>query len=476
MADTSINSWKLLYESGRQALHDRKLQEAEQSFSAALQLAEDFAAGDPRLAATLNALARIYSLQRRYLAAAALLNRLLEVTERTLGTSHVQVAGVLTNLAEMYTHLGAAREELELRERVLSIRVDDPNADANSLQRLRERVAELHSILAAQEATADLDEEIDQDPLPIVRTAEYSSPITTVREPETEIVMEPIAAREPIASPPSQPVVRHDESDNAYRTSPATSQLSVATWPSLASTAGTPASAETVETDDDDDRFSYDGEPKTTLVPSRAVEIISIDEQPVRTSIGSIDHGFSDMGRDELPLGLPRKMGNRSSLYSIAAGVVLVAGLLAARDYVKSSDDASVSAGSVSLATATPPQAVVTPVVQTTAPAPLAASDPDQRTVERLIADRRAERDARRANDERIAGSRSANEADAPITVRPPRVPSAADLEKTLKSVDVAVKSIDQRTKAAADSALAIRMQAPTFKKIRMADNQPQPQ
>src|SRR3954469_23581313 len=140
MADTTVNSWKLLYEAGRKALQDRKLQDAEQSFSAALQLAEDFAAGDPRLAAALNALARIYSLQRRSLAAAALLNRLLEVTERTLGPSHVQVAGVLTNLAEMYTHLGAAREELELRERVLSIRADDPNADATSLQRLRDRI------------------------------------------------------------------------------------------------------------------------------------------------------------------------------------------------------------------------------------------------------------------------------------------------------------------------------------------------
>ena len=122
MVEIPSNSWKLLYESGRQALQDRKLPDAEQSFSAALQLAEDFPAGDPRLAATLNALARIYSLQRRYLAAAALLNRLLEVTERTLGPTHVQVAGVLTNLAEMYTHLGAAREELELRERVRQLR------------------------------------------------------------------------------------------------------------------------------------------------------------------------------------------------------------------------------------------------------------------------------------------------------------------------------------------------------------------
>src|SRR6478672_3678782 len=174
MPEIPINNWKLLYEAGRQALQDRKLQDAEQSFSAALQLAEDFAAGDPRLAATLNALARIYSLQRRYLAAAALLNRLLEVTERTLGPTHVQVAGVLTNLAEMYTHLGAAREELELRERVLGIRGDDPNADANTLQRLHERVGELRAILAAQDPAPEADDVIDEEPLPVVRTDEYS--------------------------------------------------------------------------------------------------------------------------------------------------------------------------------------------------------------------------------------------------------------------------------------------------------------
>src|SRR6476620_6440262 len=173
MPEIPINNWKLLYEAGRQALQDRKLQDAEQSVSAALQLAEDFAAGDPRLAATLNALARIYSLQRRYLAAAALLNRLLEVTERTLGPTHVQVAGVLTNLAEMYTHLGAAREELELRERVLGIRGDDPNADTTSIQRLRDRVNELRALLAAQETTVELDDEFEQEPLPTVRTSEY---------------------------------------------------------------------------------------------------------------------------------------------------------------------------------------------------------------------------------------------------------------------------------------------------------------
>jgi len=427
------NSWKLLYETGRQALQDRKLQEAEQSFSAALQLAEDFAAGDPRLAATLNALARIYSLQRRYLAAAALLNRLLEVTERTLGPTHVQVAGVLTNLAEMYTHLGAAREELELRERVLSIRGDDPNADATSLQRLRDRVAELRSMLAAQETTANLDDEIDQEPLPTVRTAEYSAPIPTVREPEPEIVREPIAAREPVMSP--------------------------------ALTAAVEA----------DDTYSYDGEPKAAIVAPSGVEIISI-QQPLAKPIATTDHGFSDMGRDELPSGATRTIGGRSSLYSIAAGVVLVAGLLAARDYVKgSSDERGVSTGSVSLATVTPQRAVVTPVSQPSAPA---AEPADPRTVERLIADRRAERETKTANEERESSTPGVNWG--PVressSEKTPRVPTAAELDRAFKSVDgavktIAAKAIDPRTKAATDSALAIKVQAPTFKKIKIADN-----
>src|SRR5215207_8428283 len=224
MADTSTHSWKLLYEAGRQALQSRKLQEAEQSFSAALQLAEDFAAGDPRLAATLNALARIYSLQRRYLAAAALLNRLLEVTERTLGPSHVQVAGVLTNLAEMYTHLGAAREELELRERVLSIRVDDPNADATSLQRLRDRVDELRATLA-REAPALSDDDSEFEALPIIRTAEYSSPV----QAERTVVQETAAV---VAIETPMPAVRED----AFRMSPATASLSIAPWPGTTAT------------------------------------------------------------------------------------------------------------------------------------------------------------------------------------------------------------------------------------------------
>ena len=450
MADTSTNNWKLLYESGRQALQSRKLREAEQSFSAALQLAEDFAGGDPRLAATLNALARIYSLQRRYLAAAALLNRLLEVTERTLGPTHVQVAGVLTNLAEMYTHLGAAREELELRERVLAIRGDDTTADAVSLQRLRERVSELHAALAAQEASADEEEE-EIEPLPIVRTAEYithTAPTTVVEESELPAREEPVAA---IASEP----VAMAERDDAYRLSPATAQLSVAPWPGAAAIGSTPADARTLEAARSTSSYA-------DIVVSRSARYTEVEvTRPVFGIRSAIDHGFSDMGRDELVTPMGQRSGSRTRWMSIAAGVVLIAGILAARSYVGAPDNEAMSAGSVSLANAAVPVAAAV-----AAPPPTVTPDP--RSVDRLEADRRSERETKRANDEgeRTTVSTETRERE-PVVV--PRAPTI-DLDRTLRGVDVAVKAIDQRTKAVTDSVSAIRLQAPTFKKVKVAE------
>jgi len=424
MADIP-NNWKLLYEAGRQALQARKLQDAEQSFSDALQLAEDFAAGDPRLAATLNALARIYSLQRRYLAAAALLNRLLEVTERTLGPTHVQVAGVLTNLAEMYTHLGAAREELELRERVLRIRGEAPDADIASLQRVWDRVAELRAILVAQEITADREGEVDGEPLPTVLTAEYSSPIQMVPEPEAEaeITPEPAVAR-PIAVPTAK--------------------------------AGTP---------EHEAGYSYDGSPKPVVMPG--VQMISVTPEPPATP--SVDHGFSDMGRDELLDEVMVRRNRRSSLFSIAAGVVLVAGLIAARDYVAGSEERGVSAGSVNIAASTTQPASATPVSQSAGNASL--PEPDSGTVERVISGRRVESEARPAREESATPDNFGPYRPASSVQR--RVPTAADLERALRSVDGAVRSIATRTKAAADSAMSLTVQAPTFKKVKIADNPP---
>jgi hypothetical protein len=174
------------------------------------------------------------------------------------------------------------------------------------------------------------------------------------------------------------------------------------------------------------------------------------------------------MGRDELRDDVMVRRKGRSSLFSIAAGVVLVAGLIAARDYVTGSEERGVSAGSVSLATSTTQAASATPVSQSAGNAAL--PEPDSGTVERVISGRRVESEARTARQESATPDNFGPYRPASVQRR---VPTTADLERAVRSVDGAVRSIATRTKAAADSAVSLTVQAPTFRKIKIADNPP---
>lgn len=483
MADTSTPDWKLLYEGGRQALQLRQLQDAEQSFSAALQVAEDFPAGDPRLAATLNALARIYSLQRRYLAAAALLNRLLEVTERTLGPTHVQVAGVLTNLAEMYTHLGAAREELELRERVMAIRAGDPNADAASVARLRERVTELRLLLASQEPVEEADAEPEMSastPSPVRSTPSSQGIYPSLPTPATSgghparTTPASQGIYPPLSTPASQsvyPSLSTPASHSVYsslsaptpqstRSAPSVLPSPPRSWSGVPSTP--PADTRPVRSDLEPPARTGFTSPTALVRYSSGVPRVSVPNQPARSSL---ETPIYRTGESVAPLGLaPNRKGSRSHLYSIAAGALLVAGVLAARAYVTAPDDESVSAGSVNLANvAAKPAVSVRPV----------AAVPDAPTVENLVAQQRRDRDGKRSTDRDYEAAREADriaesERDPEARPKPPRAPAA--LTRALRGVDGALKSIDERSRAAAESAMAIRMQAPAFKKVKLAD------
>jgi hypothetical protein len=91
MAEIPTNSWKLLYETGRQALRDPEASTGRAVFSAALQL--------PRISPPAIRARRNARRSRAPLAAAALSRRGGTVTAcwsagRTLGPTHVQVAGV----------------------------------------------------------------------------------------------------------------------------------------------------------------------------------------------------------------------------------------------------------------------------------------------------------------------------------------------------------------------------------------------
>jgi hypothetical protein len=154
MNQAQLSRWEALTEAARRCVADKQFDKAEEAFLAALREAEQFGDGDPRVAVTLNALARVYHRRSKFFPAAALLHRLLGIKEREHGEEHPELAGILSNLAEMYARLGDARQELELRERALGIRVRGGEAEGGPLEGIRGRIAELKQKLA-DETTRD---------------------------------------------------------------------------------------------------------------------------------------------------------------------------------------------------------------------------------------------------------------------------------------------------------------------------------
>jgi tetratricopeptide (TPR) repeat protein len=152
MSQTQPSRWEALTEIARRCVAEKQFDKAEEAFLAALREAEQFGDTDQRVAATLNALARVYHRRSKFFPAAALLHRLLGIKERELGEQHPELAGILTNLAEMYSRLGDSRQELELRERALAIRTNAGEADGGALEGLRSRIDELRQKLEDERA------------------------------------------------------------------------------------------------------------------------------------------------------------------------------------------------------------------------------------------------------------------------------------------------------------------------------------
>jgi tetratricopeptide (TPR) repeat protein len=147
MSDSHQSRWDALTEIARRCVAEKQFDKAEEAFLAALREAEQFGDGDSRVAATLNALARVYHRRSKFFPAAALLHRLLGIKEREHGEQHPELAGILSNLAEMYARLGDTRQELELRSRALDIRKASGETEGGALEGLRARIAELQEKL-----------------------------------------------------------------------------------------------------------------------------------------------------------------------------------------------------------------------------------------------------------------------------------------------------------------------------------------
>src|SRR5262249_13599028 len=114
------DSWVIRIWKGEAAYRQGNYPEAEKDFVAAVGIAEQFGADDPRLLRSLNDLGQLYGARGGYAQAAPLFKRALAIAEKALGPEHPDVAVILNNLAELYRAQGKYAEAEPLYKRALA--------------------------------------------------------------------------------------------------------------------------------------------------------------------------------------------------------------------------------------------------------------------------------------------------------------------------------------------------------------------
>lgn len=122
-------AWEGMINTGRTALQQRNFSEAERQFEAALEAAERFPPGDPRLGKSYNNLAAAYYAQEDYARAEPLMRRALSLLQESLGPEDAEVAQTMKNLAALYFLQGSTDEAEKLLKQSLAIleKVHGPN-------------------------------------------------------------------------------------------------------------------------------------------------------------------------------------------------------------------------------------------------------------------------------------------------------------------------------------------------------------
>ena len=147
--------WEHYMAEGAKAYQDGQETNAEMFYLAALEDIKKAGPEDPRLAATLNALAVLYHAQKKYAQAEPLYQQVLQLLEQTIGPDHPTLATTLNNLAVVYEAQGKYAEAAPLYQRALALMErtlgpDHPNLAATldnyaDLLRKMQREAEAES-------------------------------------------------------------------------------------------------------------------------------------------------------------------------------------------------------------------------------------------------------------------------------------------------------------------------------------------
>ncbi len=113
--------WEHYMAEGVKAYQSGQETNAEMFYLAALKDVENAGPEDPRLATTLNTLAVLYHVQRKYTQAEPLYQRVLKLLEQTVGPEHPALATTLNNLAVVYEAQDKYGEAESLYQRALTL-------------------------------------------------------------------------------------------------------------------------------------------------------------------------------------------------------------------------------------------------------------------------------------------------------------------------------------------------------------------
>lgn len=115
------NGWEFHRQAAREEYLKGNLEEAERFLLKALEDAEQFETGDPRLHGTLNSLMDLYTRQSKLKESETIILKILTLDEQLLGADHPNVGASWNNLAENYRSQGLHEKAKVAYEKALQI-------------------------------------------------------------------------------------------------------------------------------------------------------------------------------------------------------------------------------------------------------------------------------------------------------------------------------------------------------------------
>jgi tetratricopeptide (TPR) repeat protein len=114
--------WDELTQSGQQALQEKRYEEAEKQFKAALDIVQPLGEREPRLLTSLQNLNSLLKEEGKEAPRELLVERILQIQEDTLGSADPELTNTLSELASVYQRLGKTEKAEAILKRVVEIR------------------------------------------------------------------------------------------------------------------------------------------------------------------------------------------------------------------------------------------------------------------------------------------------------------------------------------------------------------------